>query len=244
MATQALFLDDPFLTEAEASVLNVNDRGGIILDRTVFYATSGGQPGDVGTLTTESGETIEIGATIYGTDKSEIIHVPAVLDVLPSAGDRVNLSLDWLRRHRHMRMHTTLHLLCSIVPFPVTGGSIGEAESRLDFDIEDAGAIDKDALTEQLNTLISADHPVQSRWITDEELAANPDLVRTMSVKPPIGSGKVRLIAIGEGEEVDLQPCGGTHVRSTADIGPVLVSKIEKKGRQNRRIRVRLAESA
>ena len=244
MATQALFLDDPYLQEAEASVLDVNDRGGIILDQTVFYATSGGQPGDVGTLTTDNGATIEIGATIYGADKSEIIHVPAVQDVLPAAGDHVSLRLDWQRRHKHMRMHTTLHLLCSIVPFPVTGGSIGEAESRLDFDIEDAGAIDKDALTEQLNALITAGHPIQNRWITDDELTANPDLVRTMSVKPPIGTGKVRLIAIGENEEIDLQPCGGTHVRNTSEIGPVLVSKIEKKGRQNRRIRVRLAEPA
>ena len=242
MATQALFLDDPFLKETEASVLDVNDRGGIILDQTIFYATSGGQPGDVGTLTTSNGVSIEIGATIYGADKSEIIHVPAVQDVLPGAGESVKLRLDWQRRHRHMRMHTTLHLLCSIVPFPVTGGSIGETESRLDFDIEDAGAIDKEALTEQLNALITAGHPIQSRWITDDELTDNPDLVRTMSVKPPIGTGKVRLIAIGGDEEIDLQPCGGTHVRNTSEIGPVVVSKIEKKGRQNRRIRVRLAE--
>jgi misacylated tRNA(Ala) deacylase len=242
MATTSLFIEDALLRQCDATVLAVNDRGGIILDRTIFYATSGGQPGDTGTLSREDGSSIEIGATIYGADKSEIIHVPAQTGPLPEPGEKVRLDLDWPRRHNHMRMHTALHLLCSLVPFPVTGGSIGEAESRLDFDIEDAGAIDKDALTEKLNDLVNAAHPVSSRWISDEELAANPEMVRTMSVKPPMGTGQVRLVAIGTGEEIDLQPCGGTHVANTAEIGPVHVSKIEKKGRQNRRIRVRFGD--
>jgi misacylated tRNA(Ala) deacylase len=243
MATEPLFIEDASLQQAEASVLAVNDRGGIILDRTIFYATSGGQPGDTGTLTRADGSVVEIGATIYGADKSEIIHVPAGTTQLPEPGETVRLDLDWPRRHNHMRMHTALHLLCSLVPYPVTGGSIGEADSRLDFDIEDAGAIEKDALTERINALIAAAHPVSSRWITDDELAANPDMVRTMSVKPPMGTGRVRLIGIGPNEEVDLQPCGGTHVANTSEIGPVHISKIEKKGRQNRRIRIKFGEA-
>jgi len=244
MATDPLFITDPFLQQADASVLAVNERGGIMLDKTIFYAASGGQPGDTGNLVRADGATLAIGATIYGIDKSEIIHVPAQPGALPEPGEPVKLELDWPRRHNHMRMHTALHLLCSLVPYPVTGGSIGEAESRLDFDIEDAGAIEKEKLTEQLNALVQAAHPVSSRWITDEELAANPEMVRTMSVKPPTGTGTVRLIAIGADEKVDLQPCGGTHVANTSDIGTVHVSKIEKKGRQNRRIRIRFGEAA
>jgi len=143
-----------------------------------------------------------------------------------------------------MRMHTALHLLCSLVPFSVTGGSIGGGESRLDFDISDAGDVDKDELTARLNGLVAADHPVTTRWISDEELADNPGLVRTMSVKPPTGAGRVRLVAIGADGAVDLQPCGGTHVRSTGEIGPVIVTKIEKKGRQNRRIRLAFGDVA
>jgi misacylated tRNA(Ala) deacylase len=140
-----------------------------------------------------------------------------------------------------MRMHTCRHLLCALVKFPVTGGQVGAEESRLDFDIEDASAVDKDLLTARLNELIAADHPVSERWITDAELDANPGLVRTMAVKPPTGSGRVRLVAIGENGSVDLQPCGGTHVRRTGEIGRVVVSKIEKKGKLNRRIRVAFA---
>ena len=242
--TEKLFIDDATLKETQASVLDVNDRGGIIVDRTVFYATSGGQPGDTGTLTRTDGSVIEIGATIYGAEKSEIIHVPEQPEGLPEPGEVVGLSLHWPRRHSHMRMHSALHLLCSLIPFPVTGGSIGEAESRLDFDIEDADAIDRDRLTEELNALVSAAHPISSRWITDDELAANPEMVRTMSVKPPMGTGRVRLVAIGADEEVDLQPCGGTHVANTSEIGPVHVSKIEKKGRQNRRVRIRFGEAS
>jgi misacylated tRNA(Ala) deacylase len=244
MATEPLFLSDGLLKSTSATVLAVNERGGIVVDRTIFYATSGGQPGDTGTLQRADGSTIEIGATIYGADKSEIIHVPTLQDNLPETGESIELCLHWQRRYNHMRMHTALHLLCSIVPYPVTGGSIGEQESRLDFDIEDAGAIDKEALTEKLNALVTGSHPVASRWISDDELAANPDMVRTMSVKPPMGSGKVRLIGIGADEEIDLQPCGGTHVANTIDIGAVTVSKIEKKGRQNRRIRLRFGEAA
>ncbi len=240
MSTQ-LFREDAYARSCEATVTDVNDRGGIVLDRTVFYATGGGQPGDKGVLSFDGCPALDIATTVYGDDKSQIVHVPASLDLLPRPGDKVKLELDWDTRHHHMRVHTSLHLLCSLVPFPVTGGQIAADGGRLDFDISDPGSINKDDLTERLNALIAADHPVSERWITDDEMQANPGLVRTMAVKPPMGSGKVRLVAIGEDGAVDLQPCGGTHVRSTREIGPVAVTKIENKGKQNRRIRVMLA---
>jgi misacylated tRNA(Ala) deacylase len=238
--TEPLFRDDAYLRDCAASVVAINDRGGVILDRTVFYATSGGQPGDTGRLLVD-GTPLPIGATVYGGGKAEVVHVPAAPGSLPAVGTPLTAELDWDRRYRHMRMHTALHLLCSLIPFPVTGGSIGADESRLDFDISDAGAVDKDEISERLNALVAADHAISTRWITDEELADNPTLVRTMSVKPPSGTGRVRLVAIGPDGAVDLQPCGGTHVRSTGEIGPLAVTKIEKKGRQNRRIRLAFA---
>ncbi len=241
--TEPLFRDDPYKRAFSARVLAVNARGGIILDKTAFYAAGGGQPGDTGQLRRADGNDIAIGATVYGEGKAEIVHVPLSGENLPEPGESLAGAIDWPRRNRHMRMHTALHLLCSLVPFPVTGGSIGEAESRLDFDIEDAGAVDKEALTERLLALVAEDHAVTTRWITDAELAASPGLVRTMSVKPPMDSGRVRLVAIGENGAVDLQPCGGTHVRSTAEIGALTVARIEKKGRRNRRIRIRLDDA-
>jgi misacylated tRNA(Ala) deacylase len=239
--TLPLFRDDPYQRDCEARIVAITDRGGVILDRTVFYATSGGQPGDIGRLLVED-SALPIGTTVYGEDKTEIVHVPLEPTALPGEGATVRAEIDWGRRHRHMRMHTALHLMCSLIPFPVTGGSIGAEESRLDFDIADAGAIDKDDLSGRLNALVAADHAIASRWISDEELADNPGLVRTMSVKPPVGAGRVRLVAIGVDGAVDVQPCGGTHVRSTAEIGRLMVTKIEKKGRQNRRVRLAFAE--
>ena len=187
---------------------------------------------------------LQVATTVYGDTKTDIVHVPVEPIATIAVGTTVVAELDWERRFHHMRMHTALHLLCAIVPFPVTGGSIGAQESRLDFDISDAGAIDKDELTERLNALVSEDHPVTTRWITDAELDSNPGLVRTMTVQPPRGSGRVRLVSIGKDDSVDLQPCGGTHVRSTAEIGALVVPKIEKKGRQNRRIRLAFADVA
>lgn len=241
--TLPLFRDDAYRRECEAKIVAHSEQGGVILDRTVFYAASGGQPGDTGRLVVAGGPVVPVAATVYGEDKTEIVHVPASGEP-PRVGLPVVAEIAWERRYRHMRMHTALHLLCSLVPFPVTGGSIGAEESRLDFDITEAGAVDKDELTERLMALVEADHPVTTSWITDEELADNPGLIRTMSVKPPTGTGKVRLVAIGEGGSVDLQPCGGTHVHSTAEIGGIAVTKIEKKGRQNRRIRLAFAEPA
>ncbi len=236
-ATALLFRDDAYMPEAEAKVLAINDRRGIILDRTVFYATGGGQPGDSGSLARSSGD-VAIATAVYGEDKGEIVHVPAEGAPLPEPGETVKAVIDWQRRHRHMRIHTGLHLLSVVLPYPVTGGSIGADEGRLDFDIE--GEVPaKEEIEEKLNALVAAAYPVSDEWISDEELLANPGMVKTMKVKPPMGTGRVRLVRIGD---IDLQPCGGTHVRSTAEIGRLLIGKIESKGRQNRRVRIKFAE--
>jgi misacylated tRNA(Ala) deacylase len=239
--TLQLYRTDAYLRETQAKVLAVNERGGVVVDQTNFYAAAGGQPGDKGDLRFAGG-TCPIATTVYDTtDKSQIVHVLAEGAARPAVGETVTLALDWDVRHKMMRMHSALHLLCSLVKFPVTGGQIGADEGRLDFDIEDASAVDKDALTVQLMALVEANHPITERWITDAEMDANPGLIRTMAVKPPMGSGKVRLVVIGESGSVDLQPCGGTHVRATGEIGGVIVTKIEKKGKLNRRIRVAFA---
>jgi misacylated tRNA(Ala) deacylase len=237
--TELLFRADAYARDCDAVVVAVNERGGLVLDRTVFYATAGGQPGDRGWVEAGS-RRIEIATAVYGDDKQEIVHVASAApgDLCP--GDRVVAHLDWSTRHRHMRVHTALHLLCSLVSFPVTGGQISADGGRLDFDIDNPDAVNRERLTGEINRLIGEDHPVSERWITDEELDARPDLVRTMAVKPPRGSGKVRLVMIGKDGCIDLQPCGGTHVRSTGEIGRVEVDKIEKKGRLNRRIRLQL----
>lgn len=236
MATELLFRDDAYLRDCAATVIGVNEQGGIVLDRTVFYANSGGQPGDRGVLVSDSGAEIALATAVY-TDalKTEIAHVPAdPVAVALRPGEPVRLAIDWDLRHARMRMHTALHLLSAILPYPVTGGSVHESDSRLDFDIPEAG-LDKDAITAKLAEMVAADAAVTARWITDAELEANPGLVKTMSVKPPMGSGRVRLIEIAG---LDLQPCGGTHVRRTGEIGAVRVSTIEKKGKQNRRVRI------
>jgi misacylated tRNA(Ala) deacylase len=242
MPTECLFREDSYLKECAARVVALTEQGGIVLDRTVFYANSGGQPGDTGALTTADGTRIAIENAIY-TDaaKSEIAHVPAAgsqSTVLAlKIGDAVTAAIDWDKRYGRMRMHTALHLLSAALPYAVTGGSVGDSESRLDFDIPEAG-LDKDAITAQVNEMIASGGAVTSRWISDAELEANPGLVKTMSVKPPMGTGRVRLIEIAG---LDLQPCGGTHVRGVTEIGAVRVTQIEKKGKQNRRVRLALA---
>jgi misacylated tRNA(Ala) deacylase len=235
MPTECLFRDDSYLKQCEARVVAVTEQGGIVLDRTVFYANSGGQPGDTGALTMADGTRIAIDNAVY-TDaaKSEIAHVPAAGSPALKPGDSVTAVIDWDKRYARMRMHTALHLLSAVLPYAVTGGSVGESESRLDFDIPEAG-LDKDAITAKVAEMIDTNAAVNSRWITDAELEANPGLVKTMSVKPPMGTGRVRLIEIAG---LDLQPCGGTHVRATGEIGAVRVSQIEKKGKQNRRVRL------
>lgn len=235
--TEALFRDDSYLAEADAEVVHVNDRSGVVLDRTIFYATSGGQPGDTGRLTTADGRTIDIAATITGETKDEIIHVPAA-DAGLKPGDRVRLAIDWHRRHRLMRMHAACHLVTVVCPFPITGAAVAEDDSRVDFDIPEAG-FTKEDVTARLMELVRADHPISTRWISDEDLAANPTLVKSKNVRPPTGTGRIRLVLIGENGSVDSQPCGGTHVRSTGEIGDIHIGKIEKKGRENRRFRIR-----
>lgn len=233
--TEPLFLTDPYAREIETRIGALTEAG-IVLADALFYPTGGGQPGDAGVLLWAGGET-PIATTIKG--ETGPVLVPAEGAPLPSEGAAVTARLDWELRHRHMRCHTALHLLSVAIPLPVTGGAIGAEKGRLDFQMPEPPA-DKAALQEALNALIAADHPVTTDWITDAELEANPGLVKTMSVKPPMGAGRVRLVRIGGAEQIDLQPCGGTHVRSTAEIGPVRLGKIEKKGRENRRVAIHL----
>ena len=233
--TEELFRLDSYLSSCDALVVSA-DSTGIELDRTVFYATGGGQPGDQGVLRLKDGGEIDISDCQKDRESGQHVHIPTEGAALPGVGDRVIAEIDWARRHKLMRMHSCLHLLCAIVEGGVTGGQVGEEKSRLDFDLEDT-SLDKEVLTDRLNRLIIDNHVVKTSSISDAELAANPELVRTMSVQPPTGAGKVRLISIGS---VDLQPCGGTHVRATGEIGPVRVGKIENKGKHNRRINVHL----
>jgi misacylated tRNA(Ala) deacylase len=239
MPTDCLFREDSYLKECSATVVGLTDAGGIVLDRTVFYAASGGQPADGGVLTTASGDAILIANANYiDTGKTEIAHLPAEpAGAALKIGEPVHLLIDWDRRYARMRMHTALHLLSATLPYPVTGGAVGDADGRLDFDIPEAG-LDKDAISQKLAQMIASGAEVRSFWITDEELAAKPNLIKTMSVKPPMGTGRVRLIEI---VGYDLQPCGGTHVQSTREIGDVRVTQIEKKGKLNRRVRLAFA---
>ncbi|MSU90520.1 alanyl-tRNA editing protein [Rhodobacteraceae bacterium 2CG4] len=233
-----MYRDDAYLREAGGRVAALTGRGGVVLDASLFYPTGGGQAGDAGRLEWDGGATA-IATTVR--DGDAIVLVPAEGAPLPPAGAAVRQVLDWQARHRMMRLHTALHLLSVVIPLPVTGGQITPDKGRLDFDMPEAPE-DKQALEAALNALIAADHPVGETWISDAELAASPGLVKTMSVKPPTGAGRVRLVRIGTGAaQIDLQPCGGTHVRTTGEIGPVSLGKIEKKGRQNRRVTVRLA---
>ncbi len=243
MSTAFLFRDDAYLKTVTATVAGVNDLGGILLDQTIFYANSGGQPGDSGRLIAADGREIAIATTVHPDgDKTAIVHVPAPDQTLPEIGETVTLVLDWDKRYRLMRMHTALHLLSVVFPFPVTGGSIGADKGRLDFDMPEVPA-DIPALETTLNDFVRGEHDVTQEWITDAEMAAQQDLIKTMKVKPPMGQGRVRLIRIGAGAtQVDLQPCGGTHVANTSEIGPLRIGKIEKKGKENRRVSLFFAE--
>jgi misacylated tRNA(Ala) deacylase len=236
--TEPLFRQDAYLKQVEAIVVRAEPRG-IVFAATNFYPQGGGQPGDRGEMVLSDGSRVAILDTVYDADKRTILHVPASETRIPAPGERVTARIDWDLRLRRMRAHTALHLLTAVLPFPVTGGSVGDGEGRLDFDSGDA-ALDKAEIMRQLNALIATDAAVSTRWITDEELAANPGLVKTMSVKPPTGNGRVRLVEI---EGIDLQPCGGTHVARTGEIGRAEVTQIEKKGKINRRVRIALTHS-
>jgi misacylated tRNA(Ala) deacylase len=235
--TELLFRDDGYLGFCAARVIAADGRG-IRLDRTVFYPTGGGQPGDTGVLRLATGQSITITDTVKGGGPAEVIHIPSPGSALPDPGTELVAEIDWERRYRLMRMHTCLHLLCSIVPGAVTGGQVSDGRGRLDFDVP-GSSLDKEILAGRLSAMVAEAHTVGPRWITDAELAAQPELVRTMSVKPPSGMGQVRLIEIAG---IDLQPCGGTHIRNTAEISRVAVIKIENKGKQNRRVILAFAE--
>lgn len=233
--TNALFTEDAYLKECTATVVAINDRGGISLNQTIFYPTGGGQPGDTGAMIMDGGGEITIATTVKGDQAGDIIHVPDEGQSTPAVGSTVTIKLDWDKRYLHMRMHSAMHIMCAVVPCGVTGGQVGATKSRLDFDIGEY-SLDKEQISDHMNALISGDHDVTAQWITDDELDAQPDLVRTMSVQPPRSAGKVRLLKIGT--NVDLQPCGGTHVKNTSEIGKILVSKIENKGKRNRRVNI------
>ena len=231
--TVEIFRDDAYARTIEAQILTVSDDG-IVLDQTVFYPEGGGQPGDRGSIILGDDSAI----TIVDTHKNQagtLLHIPAAGQSMPAVNDRVTASIDWDYRYRHMRTHTCLHLLCALIPYDVTGGSISQAKGRLDFDMSDP--LNKEAVQQALPQLIADDRSVAYRWITDEEMENNMDLVRTMSVKPPMGQDRVRLVEIGG---VDLQPCGGTHVARTGEIGEVRIGKVEKKGKHNRRVNIHL----
>ncbi len=230
--TEELFRKDSYVRECDAAVTAVDGRA-VTVQRTVFYPLGGGQPGDTGSMSWPAGKA-RIADTRYG-ETGDILHLVDEGCPLPAVGDNVHLELDWDRRYRHMRMHTAMHLLGAVLKYGVTGGNISEEKSRLDFDMEDS--VDKEAVAAAIQALVEADHPISCRWINDAELDANPELVRTMSVQPPRGKGEVRLLEI---EGVDLQPCGGTHLKSTAEVGKVRIGKVEKKGRRNRRVNIHL----
>lgn len=238
VTVEALFRDDAYLSTVEGGVVEINNRGGVILDRTNFYATSGGQPGDTGFFERKDGSKIAIAATVTGETKDQIIHVPAAGEAVPEIGEHLVLHIDWDRRYRLMRMHTACHLLTVVCPFPITGAAVGDNESRVDFDLPDA-SVTKQDVSRQLMELVEADHAVFVRQITEAELAANPDLVKSKNVRPPSGTGQIRLVCIGEDGVIDSQPCGGTHVSTTNEVGEIHIGKIEKKGRENRRFRIR-----
>ena len=223
-----LFLNNSYLKELECKIVNINNNQ-IILNQTIFYAKSGGQPGDTGTLSNNEND-INIIDTTYDVEKN-IIHITDE-DINFEINEKIKGKINWKTRYKHMRMHSALHLLCSIIPFDVTGGQIGYDKSRLDFNVQDS-KIDKEEIEYRINEIVKEDHQISYQWITNDELDQQPDLVRTMSVKPPKTTNKIRLVKIGN---IDIQPCGGTHVKSTKEIGKIKIGKIENKGKMNRRV--------
>jgi misacylated tRNA(Ala) deacylase len=233
-----LFREDAYKRTCSAKVTGVTETGGIILDETVFYGTSGGQPGDTGTITLENGLVVPIGGTVTGETKEQIVHLLEAGGPLPKVGEVVQLELNWQRRFKLMQMHTACHLLSVVCPFPITGAAVAEDDSRVDFDLPDP-TFTREFVTEALQKLVAENHPVTLQWIEESELDTNPGIVKSKNVRPPRGLGRLRLVVIGENSSVDSQPCGGTHVLNTGEIGLIHIAKIEKKGRENRRFRIR-----
>ncbi|MBL4600834.1 MAG: alanyl-tRNA editing protein [Rhizobiaceae bacterium] len=236
--TKPAFIDDAYLTVCDGEVVAINELGGIILDQTNFYATSGGQPGDIGYLEREDGSKITIATTVTGEGKKGIILVPAEGQPVLTIGEKIIGHIDWERRYKLMQMHTACHLLSVVCPFPITSASVNEKDSRIDFDLPEAG-VTKEEVSEKLMALVTANHPIYTNWITEEELDADPSIIRSKNVRPPRGAGRIRLVCIGENASIDSQPCGGTHVSETGEIGEIHIGKIEKKGKENRRFRIR-----
>jgi len=230
---EELFRQDSYLKQAEATVTAVEDRG-VRLDRSIFYPTGGGQPGDTGMLRWDGGEAAVVDTV--KADGNDVLHVLAPDAPKPAVGTPVQAELNWERRYRHMRMHTALHVMSAVIKGNVTGGQVNADKSRLDFNLE-GDVPTKEWVTEEINKILAVDHPVVPQWVTDEELTSRPELVKTMSVRPPMGQGRVRLLSI---DGVDLQACGGTHVARTAEIGRVECIKIENKGKMNRRFIIAL----
>lgn len=236
--TKPAFLEDAYLTACESKVLDITETGGIILDQTNFYATSGGQPGDTGYLEREDGSTVNIETTVYGDSKQKILLVPEEQNHSIRIGETLVGHIDWENRYKLMRMHTACHLLSVVCPYPITGAAVYTDNSRIDFDLSKA-TVSKEEATEKLAQLIQENHPVYTKWISEEELNANPSIVKSKNVRPPKGIGKIRLVCIGDNACIDSQPCGGTHVTETGEIGKMHIAKIEKKGKENRRFRLR-----
>tara|TARA_R110002020_G_scaffold34066_8_gene103444 strand:+ start:105 stop:821 length:717 start_codon:yes stop_codon:yes gene_type:complete len=232
-----MFLEDAYLSTAEARVTGIREDGGIQMDQTCFYATSGGQPGDTGFFERENGDRIEISGTVTGETKADIIHIPAPGQAVPAIGEKLVLHINWDRRYKLMRMHTACHLLSVVCPYPITGAAVNEDDSRVDFDMSDT--IDKAEVTARLMQLVNANHQIFNQWISEDDLETNPGLIKSKNVRPPKGQGDIRLVCIGESSSVDSQPCGGTHVGETAEVGEIHIGKIEKKGKENRRFRIR-----
>jgi|SRR5579872_27471 len=231
--TKLLFRDDAYLKTASARVIGIHERG-LELDQTLFYPLGGGQPGDTGAFIRSNGARIEIMDTRKGDEPGRVVHVPADRHALPAVGEEIQLQIDWQRRYALMRLHTALHVMSCVVTAPVTGGNISPDKGRLDFDI-DMGLLNAEKIERETNALIERAVATETVWITDEELDARPDLVKTMSVQPPRGTGRVRLLKI---PGIDLQPCGGTHVRNIAEIGPIRVVRIRSEGKRNKRVEI------
>lgn len=244
--TKPLFIQDAYLSTVEAVVTAITDDGAILLDQTNFYATSGGQPGDIGHFEREDGSTIAISGTVCGESKSHILHIPQEGQTRPDIGEKLVLHIDWARRYKLMRMHTACHLLSVICPYPITGASVSDTDSRVDFDMQglddEKAALNKADITAKLMAMVRANDPIFTQWIDEAELDANPDIVKSKNVRPPRGLGQIRLVCIGENASIDSQPCGGTHVSETQEVGAIHIGKIEKKGRENRRMRIRFGD--
>lgn len=236
--TERVYQNDAYLSTMEARLIRFEGEHGLVFDRTNFFATGGGQPGDTGFVEREDGSKIDIIETSYSPDKRDVVMFAKEGSPLPEPGETLTLHIDWRRRYKLMRMHTACHLLSVVCPYPITGASVGEEESRVDFDWPDA-ATDKQAISASLMELVAANHPVTTSMITEAELDANPGLVKSANVKPPRGAGLIRLVSIGEDASIDAQPCGGTHVLETGEVGEIHIGKIEKKGKANRRMRIR-----